>query len=60
MTDAERYRDLAAQARQLALITTTRETVDGLLQMAADYDRKAEDAERTALVPAADQDGSGA
>lgn len=46
MEDSVRYRELAAEARKLALATSTRQTVEGLLQMAVEYDRKADAAEK--------------
>lgn len=43
MTEAARYRALAQECRQLAWATTTRQTVDALLEMAAEYDVKAQE-----------------
>jgi len=46
MPEAERLRDIAANCRQVARIVDTRTTIETLLRMAEDYERKADEAEK--------------
>ncbi len=46
MPESERLRDIAANCRQVARVVDTRKTIETLLEMARDYDRRAEEAER--------------
>lgn len=49
MKEDARYRTLAAECRQLAWVTSTRQTIEALLQMADEYERKAEAIKKRSL-----------
>jgi len=46
MSEPERLREIAQDCRKVAQIVQTRQSIETLLKMARDYERRAEQAER--------------
>lgn len=55
MDEAARYRELARQALSLASSVSTTETIEALMQMACEYDQKADELEKSPVPLIADK-----